>query len=221
MLSDILIYMIIPFCPETLFEINPDYKVTSFENGVLVVDSWYKNYDAIHNVLQNMPVPIWKRHEYGRNFVDYYDCRPAIPVNYPTKKLQDILEHYPQLISKYFNVPNTEHVNQPFEFNYFKNIKKNVSPSLQHFPHTDFNFNCIVYLDRIASGGTAIYEIDSIYGAEEFNLMHDVSNYPKIIIEAKPNRLVIFDGNQYHGGYISNHNHYVDNWRINQVLFFN
>jgi len=106
------------------------------------------------------------------------------------------------------------------EFNYFKNNKKNVSNNFQHFPHIDNYYNALVYLDKICSGGTAIYDMPSIVNTEQYNLLYDISNYSKRVIKAIPNRLVIFNGRQMHGGYIEDHNKYVNNWRFNQVLFF-
>jgi hypothetical protein len=212
--------MIIPFCPEELFEINSNYKVTSFDNDILIIDSWYKNYEDIEKVLQNMSIPNWKKHSEGRNFIDYYDCRTSIPVNFPTNNLDKIISNYPKIISKFFGENVNLLKNNPFEFNYYKNNVKNVSSNLQHFPHIDFDFNCIIYLDSVASGGTAIYDVEYLENVEEYNLLHNVSKYNKHLIEAKPNRLAIFKGNRYHGGYINNHDDYFDKWRFNQVLFF-
>jgi hypothetical protein len=87
-------------------------------------------------------------------------------------------------------------------------------------PHVDYYLNCIIYLDKICSGGTAIYDIKNLDNHEHLNLLYDVSNVPFKLIQAKPNRLVLFNGDRFHGGYISDHTMYETNWRINQVVFF-
>ena len=51
--------MNIPYVPEDLLEIG-DYEVVSNENNILVVDNWYKNFEELHQVVTNIPVPRWK-----------------------------------------------------------------------------------------------------------------------------------------------------------------
>ena len=222
--------MIKPIIPETLLEIG-DYEIVSKSNNILVIDNWYKNYDELYEIVTNMSVPRWKWHEKSRNFLDYYDCRPKININSPDKnKLQFYLSQIKQLINNNLKIsdPVREMKLQTayFEFNFFKNIVRDVSNNFQFTPHTDGKdvntYNCIVYLDKICSGGTAFYtNYDKTINDEQINLLKDVSSYDKFTIQAKPNRMVIFNGNIIHGGYIENHNDYVDNWRINQILIFN
>jgi hypothetical protein len=213
--------MIIPFCSEDLFEINKDYEIVSFENNVLVIDNWYKNYEKIYEILQNIAVPNWKKHENSRNFIDYFDCRASIPLHFPTHKTEKSINVYLELLNRFFNRKTVTLATLHQEFNYFKNINTNVSNKLQHFPHTEDYLNCLIYFDKICSGGTALYNIESLdSSSEELNIFHDVSDYDMYLIKSKPNRLVIFDGKRYHGGYIENHNEYVEDWRINQAIFF-
>lgn len=214
--------MIFPFVCNDLFKINPNHKITHNE-CVVIVDDWYLNYEEMYHVLINMPVARWKWVEGGRNFIDYYDCRPVFPVSASDIRLsiQPGIELIKLIIKTYFgDSRNLELRGDPAAYNYYKNIKKGVSNSLQHFPHRDSNYNAIVYLDKVSSGGTAMYNMPSVNNSEHLNILHDVSNYPKMIVNSAPNRLVIFDGSMMHGGYIEDHDLYVDNWRINQVMFF-
>lgn len=215
--------MNIPFIPEDLLEINENYKVVFNNDLMLIVDDWYKNFDQFYDLLRQAPLPRWKWQEGGKNFVDYYDCRPLFNLNFPDhKKINRFVATLKELIAEKFNdTNNLELENNLLEFNFYKNIKKNVSSDLQHFPHVDFKYNCIVYFDKICSGGTAIYpDLKNLQNTESYNLLHNISNYKRILIQSKPNRLVIFKGNFYHGGFIQNHNDYVDDWRMNQILFF-
>jgi hypothetical protein len=213
--------MIIPYKPEELFETPKEFDVVSFENDVLVIDNWYKNYEDIKRLLLNTPVPRWKWSEDSKNFVDYFDCRLILPVHFPGSLAQDNLSVYVDIVTKFYGIANPCLKSFFYEFNYYKNIKLDVPKNLQHYPHMDYAINCIIYMDEISSGGTAIYETDShIENKEATNLLYDISELNKTVIEAKPNRLVMFKGHKYHGGYIEDHNKYVKDWRINQIMFF-
>lgn len=215
--------MNIPFVPEDLLEINEKYEVVFNNQFMLIVDNWYKNFDQFYNLLNYIPLPRWKWQENGKNFVDYYDCRPVLNLNFAdTNKLSTFVTTIKKLIAENFKDTNNLILkNNLLEFNFYKNIKKNVSSDLQHFPHVDYNYNCVVYFDKISSGGTAIYpDLKNLENKESYNLLHDISKYKKILIQSKPNRMAIFKGHFYHGGFIENHNDYVDDWRMNQILFF-
>lgn len=217
--------MITPYQLNDLFETNPEATVGGDEE-VIIIDNFYKNYEDIHKFLQNQYVSRWKAHEEGssRNFIDYYDCRLALKSE-SNKKYKDKINGIFKVINQVHGVNASilEKEIGNYDFNYFKNIKKDVSNDLQHIPHVDAPFNFIVYLDKFSSGGTAIYKnlkSEDVIDIDQENLMFDVSKLEKTIVEAKPNRAVIFKGNIYHGGYIEDHNVYTgDNWRINQVKF--
>lgn len=214
--------MNIPFLPEDLLKVG-NYQITYFDEDVLIVDNWYENYEYFYEILQHIPLPRWKWTNEGRNFKDYYDCRPIINLNFiDNSKVDETLQTIQQIIEHYFNhqKPITLRTGL-LEFNYFKNIKRDVSNNLQFFPHIDQSYNALVYMDKVCSGGTSLYPgIENLDNYEHDNLLFDVSSLDKKIIRSKPNRMVIFRGDIYHGGYIENHNEYVDNWRINQVLLF-
>jgi hypothetical protein len=211
--------MNIPFVSTGLFDINPNYKVSRQDN-VLIVDDWYLNYEYLYNVLTMMPVARWKWEEGSRNFIDYYDCRILFPIHIfaISTQGQKIISN---LLKEYFGESsNFKLSNHPAVFNFYKNINKGVSSSLQHHPHVDNGYNALVYLDKICSGGTALYDISPFKNNEQINLLYDITGISKNIISSKPNRLVIFEGSIMHGGYIQDHNKYVNDWRINQVMFF-
>jgi hypothetical protein len=210
--------MIIPFRFDELFQINQE-SLISFDGGVVVIDDFFLNYDKILQFVNNANVEIWKCGEESKNFIDYYDCRPCIRNAFIEDrsfdlKILDIIKHFFGYSSK--------PIYSEIEFNYFKHIRNNVSRDLQLHPHVDCDLNLLVYLDEYANGGTTIYDVEGeIENTEYFNLMYDVSKLKvKKFIPAKPNRCVIFNGKQYHGGHIDQHDVYYENWRINLVRFY-
>jgi hypothetical protein len=212
-----------PFIPEDLLEVG-DYEVVSCENDILIVDNWYKNYDDLYDVLTALPAQRWKWSKEGKNFVDYYDCRPVINLHFPDEnKIDNFLGEIGNLITTYLHQgqqQQMEVVGSLLEFNFYKNIKENVSNNMQHYPHIDFAYNYIVYLDKVSSGGTALYHgMNALPPGESDDLLFDVSAYDRTVVHAKPNRMVVFPGITPHGGYIEDHNAYIDDWRMNQVFF--
>lgn len=213
--------MILPYIPENLLEIG-NYKVRSYDNGILIVDNWYRNYESLYDISHNISVPRWKWDTSGRNFLDYYDCRISLEINHPDQsRLSEFFETLGKIMFDHFEEYRTLDLKgNIFNFNYYKNIRKNIPSDLQHYPHRDYTYNCIVYLDKVCSGGTALYKnLTNLEDEEHLNLLKDTSNLEKIIIPAKPNRLVIFYGDIYHGAYIADHSKYVSDWRVNQVFF--
>ena len=212
--------MIIPFIPENLFELNNNLQ-PQFDGEVIIIDNIFKNYKNILDVCYNVPVEIWKNTPTSRNFKDYYDCRliisnhdPIIEKHYArVSSLADIIAHF-------FNDNRDFEFKSSFNFNYFRNLKKDISPNFQHHPHYDGDYNIIFYIDPFKNGGTALYENVDLELNEHENLMFDISKLKlKKIVNSKPNRCVIFKGDTLHGGYIENHNTYYYNWRINLALF--
>lgn len=215
--------MITPYSIENLFDLNPDAKIYC-KNNVIYVDDVYKNFDQIVEVLNNAAVENWKIHPNSRNFKDYYDCRLYINNRHYS---QDIImqrqNSYISLVKHFFNDTSDLRGEIQLRFNFFKHIKKDVSQDLQHYPHIDNNskYNVLTYFDEVSKGGTAIYSrLKNVDYSEEECMLVNLKkyNYEIVdIIEAKPNRCVIFDGNIPHGGFITDHKAYENNWRINQL----
>ena len=213
--------MVAPFIAEDLFEVSEDLVVDVHDDGYIIIDNYYKNYNEIHNLLQSMPVPNWKRSQNSRNFIDYYDCRPIINNLHYGDKYAKGMNNILQIIEDKFNEIVTVTRTNYIEFNYFKHINVPSSNKFQFFPHRDSPVASITYLDKICSGGTALYKnLNLDHNNEGVNLLYDVSKIEKTIIEAKPNRMVIFRGTIMHGGYIEDHSEYLNDWRINEVNFF-
>jgi len=214
--------MIKPFIVDQLFELNDELGI-AFIDDVIYIDNFYKNYEQIYELLNNISVPNWKISPEGKNFVNYYDCFYGIDNSNCSQKWANGIIKIGELITQFFNEEKKlSPRSTDYNFNIFKNITQNRSSDLQHFPHIDHAYNAIIYLDKICSGGTALYpDIEQLHNTEQIDLFYNTSNINKKIIQAKPNRLAIFKGEQYHGGYIEDHNAYTgENWRMNQVMFF-
>lgn len=222
--------MNIPFKPFSLFESNEFLEINQPFPNVIVVDNWYKKYDEIFKLLENTPLHIWKEYYPSKNFINYYDCKLNIPLLCASEKslelnFSNLYKGIFDLCEKTFCDKNEKvlPINKNLSFNFYKNIEKNVDNKNQLYPHKEDYINCIFYMDRICSGGTALYpkikNNNFVDYHEEENILVDISNFEKIIIKSKPNRIVLFDGNTYHGGYINNHNDYLKDWRITQTIF--
>lgn len=210
--------MIKPFRFDKLFKINPDATVL-VENDCLIIDNFFSYYDKVLDYVNNNNVEIWKYSPTSKNFIDYYDCRHRIQ-NYWFESTE-FDNKIVSLINHCYNCNVSPVSGSSVEFNYFKHLKRNIPEKYQHHPHVDYDFNLLVYLDEQSNGGTAIYDVDShMKNNERENLLCDVSSFKKMIVKAQPNRCVIFNGHQYHGGHIDDHDVYYDNWRINLVKFY-
>jgi len=211
--------MTTPFLLHDLYEINDSSEIAKGKAGnheYLYIDNFYKNGEQIYKMLKETWVPNWKLHKDTKNFKKYYDCRLQIPLtNYGVDK-----EH--KTINTLKNMLNLhDHYCDSIRFNIFQWIDV-PSSIIQFRPHKDDSFNILVYLDKKCSGGTAIYEdMPQDLIDEEIDIRFDTSNTKFDIIPAKFNRCVIFNGRLPHGGYIKNHNNYInDNWRYNSIYFF-
>lgn len=211
--------MIIPYNSNNLFKVNREFKIVYRDDRIIIIDDWYERYEEIYQILNYTPVDVWKWCKETRNLLDYYDCRGIFP-SHNKFILEDSINTIQKIVLDNFNARIVARNKEEVWFNYFKNKVRNLSNNLQHLPHIDFAYTSLVYMDKICNGGTAFYNIPPPENTEHINLMYDISGIEKIFLPAKPNRMVIFKGDMTHGGYIEDHNLYIDNWRINQVMFF-
>lgn len=215
--------MAVPYTHHTLFEINDNLEIKQETIGpfkYLYIDNFYKRPDEIHKMFEQSWFINWKLDVKGHNFKDYYDCRIHIPLNYHgfsnENKTTDWLKKSLGLDPKLY-CPE-------ISTNIFTWINKPNTKNIQFWPHQDPTFNVLVYLDKINSGGTALYpKIPQNIQPEHIDLRYDISSIRENmqIIPSVFNRCVIFDGGIPHGGYIEDHNKYSNgNWRYNTVYFF-
>lgn len=213
-----------PILTNDLFKFSDDIQ-PYVDDDVIIIDNIYQEFDKITNLLSNIVAPNWKINNKSRNFKDYYDCRPIIPVWRPNRNILLPLQKICDLIESTYCVKGVKATSPRLkEFNLFKHINlpdQDPNKDMQFFPHVDSPFTAIITIDSVCSGGTAIYDIDSNFSNEETTyLFCDVSSFPKKVIPSKPNRMIIFESTRYHGGYIDDHKKYLNDWRMNEVIFF-
>lgn len=220
-----------PYIHDELFEPNDITDVDIYETcggKIVIVDNFYKHPDDINWMLSQAWAQDFKRGENSRNFKDYYDCRLTIENNrsFEDKAQQQIWTIIEQCFDDFKLVKKEE----PLRFNLFKWINT-PEQSIQHYPHTDAWTKCagIIYLDKHNQGGTAFYDVDGrtqiedeIGYIEEQDLQVDIETlgYPYDVVPAEFNRLVLYPGWYMHGGFMTSHRTYTDNWRMNQVFFW-
>ena len=213
--------MITAFDPSELFERNPKAQINIAED-IIVIDDYYLHYEDIYNMLSNCYAPKWRHSPIGRNFVDYYDCRPKVSISFGTIPCEiDLIKEFYKDYREKTN-QKTELSYGFKEYNFFK-WKQNIPDNTQQMiPHIDTDYASIIYMDKVCSGGIAFYEdkAGNLSCDEHKNLFCDVSKLNKRVIQSKPNRHIIFRAKRYHGGYIEDHNKYVDNWRMNECIFY-
>ena len=218
---------------DTLFRFSPKIE-PRFEDGVIYIDNIYEDPDAIHDWLTNQQYPMWKYSEErktSRNGKDYNDCRLIHKIGFPTRLYHNQMQMLTDLCRNQGWWPHDYQWDETYEFNCFQSLKDH-GKEIQHYPHIDSELQCsdkesvinvITYMDKIENGGTAVYEGTWITNDEQENLLYPVGELFDIkqIIPAKYNRLVMFPGNQLHGGYIEDYSKYMgEDWRYTQVTFF-
>jgi len=207
-----------PYLHDELFEINDNLNPILNEIGpyqYLSIDNFYKRPDDIHQMLSESWTPSFKISERGYNFKDYYDCRAVFPIQHDTI---EYLKNIPILKNKFENPDFNEIYSNTFSW---INVP---SPNCQFLPHEDENLNVLVYMDKIGSGGTALYENYKYmpHHVENIDIRYNIEELKYHVIPSEFNKCVIYNGRIPHGGYIEDHNQYTNgNWRHNLVYFFN
>ena len=188
---------------------------------IIFSDNALVDYTKIREILINSPAPMWKHHEGGKNFVDYYDCRHFLG------RAHSGLQRVVKNAIKHFFVSETEQTGDMCS-NWFKQI--NTRRSEFAVPHSDHDshstsFTVIVYLnnEEECSGGTAFLrhrksgKISLRY--HDFEKFYD--KYPDIIengfdywcdekrsewdivgsIDMKPGRVIVFPSEFFHAAF--------------------
>lgn len=219
------------FSNDELYRLNEKLE-HRFEDGVVYIDNFYENPEALYEMITQRQYPLWKYNaEEGncRNGKEYYDCRIVDKVGHPTREYFNEHNRVLDICRKYW-WKGDYNWHQLWEFNCFQPIG-DIAPELQHYPHIDSPLgtpdetsvlNFLVYMDKVEDGGTAVYGGEWVTNDEYINLLYPVEERFNIekVIEHKFNRAVIFPGNCMHGAYIEDYSKYKDDWRYTQVTFY-
>ena len=201
-----------------MFEINQKLHIIEekFEDSTfLLIDNIFKHPHLIVDWLKhNEPKNLWK-----------YDQEPSYNGKYFVDKRHNI-QHYS--LDKFFllieSLTNRTLRDREVYSNYiiFKDKNFNDYKNNYWFPHVDFGYNAIVYLNEFDCDGTNIYyndTCDTYMGPEHFESWRPKNLYRlKYTSKATFNRLFIFDGELPHGMAINTDAFFVTH-RLNLVTF--
>ena len=212
-----------------MFELNDNITIKEYlveDSPVYTIDNFYKNPEKIVSFLLKNEPEFHKIDEYPSfNSIYFEDKRHEF-------KYDEVSKVYEFLKSICKQNPYTN--GEEIVTNFFK-FKKNSFNDYNNnywFPHTDYGYTAIIYLnENDFYSGTNLYKnlnpneypatgaywtpehYEPWKSKEKFELIHS--------IEPKYNRMILFDGfKYYHGMNICNDDYSSETYRMNQALFF-
>lgn len=213
---------------KSLFEINElEFNILDTKAGkVFMMDNFYKNPDAIVKFIDSHDPPLWKvppaRRQRTFNGKCFEDKRLVLDIPECEKNYLKVCDHLEKQGIRCSPTDSLFLTNQTK----FWDSEFNDYGKFYWWPHQDHgHMNALVYLNKSSESGTNLYshvdgsnyvkperdEHEQPWDAKEsWNILHKV--------ESKFNRLVIFDGDVYHGMDINSDEHFVER-RLNQVFF--
>jgi hypothetical protein len=209
-----------------LFEFN-DIKNIDIEtidgSNIYIIDNFFKNPDDILEYLLTTPTPVLKAYEYPSfNTVHFFEGRHVIDdpqIGVIQQELMNICGGKLYRPNKIFS--NVAHFKDPV-FNDYKNS--------YWWPHRDPGYNCLIYMNKMPTDGTNLYEElspdDQLYMYQNKINEHQAPWRPKHCynilktIPAKYNRLAMFDGKKFLHNMAINDDTFFHQVRLNLALFF-
>ena len=201
-----------------MFEINNknyiQYQVN--ETTVYEIEDFYKYPDKLVEFISNLLPYLHKAEQQGSlNGNAFEDLRHSCDVI----GLREVKNFLSGICKQEFGDPDT------LETNMFKFLDKNFNRYNDNYwwPHIDGGYTALIYLNSFSYPGTNLYT--SLVGEnrdiEHITPWQPKSNYKlEKTLYAKYNKLVLFDGTNLHS-MATTDNRFYDNYRLNQVLFFN
>ena len=211
-----------------MFEFNRDSEVKKRiieGSAVYTIDNFYKNPDEIVEYLQSIPPPVWKQEEQPSNNQIEFDDRRHYLWN---PDIRAACEYVCSICGH--DMPDEQDANTiTTNFTRFKDTPFNNFEDNYWWPHWDPGYNGVVYLNKDdTTSGTNLYENldpeneppDDV--PEHYQPWRPKSKYRLVeSLEAKYNRLVLFDGYKFpHAMNISNKQYFGETYRMNQVFFY-
>ncbi|AOV60312.1 hypothetical protein S820908_165 [Synechococcus phage S-CAM9] len=215
-----------------LFDINPDC-IVSWESidksRIWCIKDFYKRPDDIVEYIKSHEPKYHKRHSKTRNGIEFHDMRHGIDVD-----ITHVYKFLQRFCRQTYSTRNPKKLStnyirfEPVEFNSYKD----------HYwwPHYDSGFTALIYLNKDDDEcGTNLYEFKEPRINEkgkmydmEFDIHEHVKPWKeksryKLIRSIPPtyNSCVIFDGAKFlHGQNVSNVRYFGEEFRLNQVIFF-
>ena len=208
-----------------MFEIRKDIEVKEeIFNGskIFTIDNFYEDPDAILDYALNPLPPLWKMEDQPSYNNVYFEDRHS---EIFCKEVEPVFYSLQSLCKQDFNNFGE------FEANVsrFKKDSFNDYKNCYWIPHNDIGYGAIVYLNKDdTKSGTNFYEcLDPENEPPEDITEHQdpwrSKEKYKVIkhIEPKYNRMVLYDGMRFlHGMNICNDDYFGEEYRVNQVYFF-
>ena len=205
-----------------MFELNDNLEIKEelFQWSIIyTIDNFYRDPQRIENYLfRDIPnLPLHKGNDNPSYNGTYFEDRRHPPrESFELEKVYDFLSDLCNQDYDSFDIATNCARFKRHEFNDYENC--------HWWPHTDTGYNGIVYFNDDNENGTNFYneliplpDINEHYAPwrskDEFELIKH--------LEPKYNRLVFFDGWKFpHGMNISNDRYFGEEYRKNQVFFF-
>jgi len=199
-----------------VFELNKKLEVINCpsKRPIFIIDDFYENPKEVENYLFSKLPPLWKINEKPSYNSIHFEDRRLIKED---ERLLDVVNYLSKLCGQR---PDTYQIvtNQTRFYKHDFNDYENCI----WWPHSDNGYNGIVYFSDKC--GTCLYEDLGVDGdtVEHFEPWRPKENYKVLeTIDAKYNRMVLFDGIIPHGMNICNDTYFGEEYRKNQVFFFN
>jgi hypothetical protein len=181
---------------------------------IYTIDNFYSNPEEVEKYLFHTDVPLHKENEKPSYNNIHFQDRRLYELNSELTHVVDLLSSIcSQKPCSYHTITNQTR----FYKNDFNDYKNNY-----WWPHRDHGYNAIVYFND--EGGTNFYR--EMRSRERTNEHHEPwrSKNDLLLVkklEPKYNRLVFFDGKKFlHGMHINSDRYFSNEYRKNQVFFF-
>jgi hypothetical protein len=200
----------------SLFDFNLDnIKTEIFQDSIIyTIDNFYKHPEQVLELIESKEAKLWKSWETpSYNGVYFEDYRH----DFIDERFTQVTDAVAKICGQPADEPKSITTNKIKFTNYYFNDYFN------HYwsPHLDLGYTGLVYFD---STGTNLYERieeDVLTENEHFAPWRLKSKYKKIkTLEAKFNRLVLFDGYKFLHGMAIDDDTFFKKYRLNQAIFF-
>ena len=202
-----------------MFELNQKLEVKQeilYGSVIFYIDDFYLNPNEVDEYLFREDTPLHKIDQKPSYNNIHFEDRRLIKED---ERIYDVIIFLSQLCGQKPITCSIVTNMQKFFVNEFNDYKNNI-----WWPHQDNGYNGIVYFSDEC--GTNLYSTDTTdelpNAPEHYKPWRPRENY-KILktLESKYNRLVLFDGFKFpHGVDICSDRYYGDEYRKNQVFFF-
>ena len=205
-----------------MFELNNNLEIKEelFQGTIIyTIDNFYRDPQRIENYLfRDIPnLPLHKGNANpSYNGTHFEDRRHSPRENFELEKVYDFLSDLCEQDYDSLDITTNCARFKRHEFNDYENC--------HWWPHKDTGYNGIVYFNDDNENGTNFYnELKPIPDVNEHYAPWRSKDEFELIkhLEPKYNRLVFFDGWKFpHGMNISNDRYFGEEYRKNQVFFF-